>query len=192
MDFYNYQQDLSKYYSGFNNVSIRYTPPMTMHQVVVFIVVVLSMFILLLTVGVLFCFQLFYAMGNRTTIETFELEAINSLVKRKCIPDCKYPYDLGILPNLKAILGRNILLWWVPAKVGGNGTKYPVNESGTVPWPPREYYLQMKYPAGKNNAHNNDVVVDKHEMSSTDYDSLESDSDDEIPLQHHKDNLKAK
>ena len=50
LDFYNYQQDLSKYYAGNSGWKIRYTPPMTLNQVVVFIVVVLIMFILLLII----------------------------------------------------------------------------------------------------------------------------------------------
>ena len=203
MDFYNYQKDLSQYYSGSTYVKVRFTPPMTFHQVIAFIVIVLAMFLLLLTVGVLFCFQLYYAISNRTTIETFELEAINSLVKRKDIPECEFPYDIGIVNNLKAMLGANYWLWWAPLRNTTNGYKYQVSKSGTIPWPPREYYLQLKYPTGKGpkpgpnlnqsiSTHDEQELL-QHEMSSTDYDSLESDTDDDdVPLQQRKDHLKAK
>ena len=35
-------------------------------------------------------------------------------------------YSLGVVANLREILGRNILLWFTPGcKITGDGTRYP-------------------------------------------------------------------
>jgi hypothetical protein len=152
-DIYLYQQDLIKYYSG--NVAqsaswIRYTPMFTDIQIIMTIIVVIILFALLFTVGMLFVWQLFYMMRNVTTIESFENQSIESLQNAGVIPkDIIYPYDLGFFGNAREILGNFWYLWFLPLPPRGDGISFKTNSKTPVQWPPREYYLHKKYPKGK-------------------------------------------
>lgn len=83
---------------------------------------------------------------NTTTIEGWEKDKVAILKRRgkirevrlfsRWIPfarsmliSCvqyKYPYHLGVVANVKSVLGENPLLWCWPQKVGGNGLRYTV------------------------------------------------------------------
>lgn len=39
----------------------------------------------------------------------------------------KFPYDLGVLKNLKRVFGENIMLWLIPRKANGNGYIFSSN-----------------------------------------------------------------
>jgi palmitoyltransferase len=214
------------YFSGKHPGStgwIRYTPPMTGFEIMVFLVVVVTKFLLLFTVGILCVWQLFYAGYNTTTIESFENNTIDDMKRRKQIPNNTiYPFDLGVVNNFRCILGKNMLSWLVPQSMTGDGVTFEVRADGTIPWPPREYYLHKKYPGGKKHMKHNPLVQKDKEgylvkqlsaedrerllnknyedadsqdyVSSTDYDSLESDEeidDDDQPLYERKKHLKS-
>ncbi|KAJ3021938.1 UNVERIFIED_CONTAM: Palmitoyltransferase, partial [Siphonaria sp. JEL0065] len=132
---------------------------------VVMVLDILVLFILLLTVGILSLWQLYYAACNTTTIESLENEKIDKLVKKGVISSSKrYPYDLGSsLENIKTVLGPRVLFWWIPCLPTGDGLSFPINpallkdalvtgeddndqEEVDLSWPPQEYY---DYKAGK-------------------------------------------
>ncbi|KAJ3417017.1 hypothetical protein HDV05_007499 [Chytridiales sp. JEL 0842] len=123
-----------------------FTPPASNTEVLFIIIDSVLLFILLFTVGVLSGFQLYYTMSNTTTIESSENTKIDELVRRKKISSVeRYPYDLGVTENLKAVLGRRVWLWWLPQRAEGDGIHFKVNPelaaSGKeITWPPMEYY----------------------------------------------------
>jgi len=59
---------------------------------------------------------------NKTTIEHYE--GVRSRYNN--IPTVfEHPYSLGLQANLREILGRNVLLWFVPGcKISGDGTRF--------------------------------------------------------------------
>ncbi|KAJ3384165.1 Palmitoyltransferase [Entophlyctis sp. JEL0112] len=116
--------------------------------------------ILLLTVGILGLWQLYYVASNTTTIESLENEKIEKLLRKGIIySSCEtYPYDLGSwLTNVKTVLGPSVSLWWLPLQgVQGDGISFPINPSvltgrtvDEIEWPPAQYY---DYKAGRIDA----------------------------------------
>ena len=190
-------------------------------QLISLIVVIILCFFLIITVGILFIWHLYYIAQNITTIEDHENSSIEKLKRRGIIPkDIIYPYDLGVWNNFKQVFGDKWYLWCLPIKGSGDGLHYQVKEK--ITWPPRQYYIYKKYPQGKLSRKDRednkqrglvrrdsegyivkqltaqdresllqDLVekVPLNYVSSTDYDSLESeekeegllaDSDDEV------------
>ena len=97
---------------------------------VVFIVMngILSFFVFIAVV-LMFAFQTYYVMHNTTNIEILEIERANKAFQKGDITaeEAHFPFDMGRLDNLKAVLGGNIILWMFPQKIKGNGIEYPLN-----------------------------------------------------------------
>ncbi|KAJ3247524.1 Palmitoyltransferase [Chytriomyces hyalinus] len=106
-----------------------YAPAPSNLALVIMIVNVIILVILLLTVGILSLWQLYYIASNTTTIESLENDKIDSLVRKGVISSTKrYPYDLGsALENMKTVLGPRVLFWWVPLPMRGDGVRFSVN-----------------------------------------------------------------
>ncbi|KAJ3195545.1 Palmitoyltransferase [Irineochytrium annulatum] len=111
------------------------------------IINLILLFLLTFTVGLLSLWQLYFSASNTTTIENSENNKIDDLVRMgKISSDSRYPYDLGWFRNLQAVLGKNVLLWWMPQAAEGDGIHYAVNpkldggEEKRITWPPAEYY----------------------------------------------------
>jgi len=55
----------------------------------------------------------------------------------------KFPYNLGLIANIKSVLGNNPLLWCWPSEIKSDGLLFPVSggesESGDI-WPPQDPY----------------------------------------------------
>ncbi|KAI8930030.1 DHHC palmitoyltransferase-domain-containing protein [Entophlyctis helioformis] len=155
-DLMKYQKALVEYYSPENSGASYlgrnlkfYTPPADEMEILFMIFNLFILFALLLTVGILCVYQLFYVAGNVTTIESMENNKIEDLIRRGKVPaDRKYPYDLGVMRNFQMVFGERWYLWWLPAAAPGDGLRFDVTETGHA-WPPREYYLARKYPYGK-------------------------------------------
>lgn len=77
---------------------------------------------LALAIGGLFAWHVRLVINNKTTIEHYE--GVRS--KFNNIPTVvEHPYSLGLLANLREILGRNVLLWlWPGCKISGDGTRF--------------------------------------------------------------------
>ncbi|GAA6052390.1 hypothetical protein JCM3770_000219 [Rhodotorula araucariae] len=96
----------------------------------------------LLAVGVFSLYHLWSVLVNTTTIEGWEKDKAASLKRRGKIREYRYPYHLGYLANVRAILGRNPLLWCWPQRAPGDGLSYPIaagtDEKDQLSWPPRD------------------------------------------------------
>lgn len=146
-----YHTDLAEYYrSGFNASELRFTPPVTDVAILLVFNVVL-LISLLLMVGGLSAFQLYYVAGNTTTIESFENDKVRTLHQQGKISNPgAYPYDLGYFKNFCMIFGPRWYLWWVPFGAFGDGIHFKTaDNSKRSSWPPRNYYLFKKYPYGR-------------------------------------------
>ncbi|TPX63710.1 hypothetical protein SpCBS45565_g06418 [Spizellomyces sp. 'palustris'] len=162
-DLIHYQNQMETAYSTFHDKrpsAYFYTPPPEGPEIVFLIINLLVLFLLLLTVGLLSLWQLYYAWQNVTTIESFENAKIEELVRRGKIASedvSAYPYDLGGYRNLQSVLGKRWWLWWVPQPTPGDGIHHQVNstalrrvaEGHPIQWPPRAYFAYKKYPHGK-------------------------------------------
>ncbi|CAG8550940.1 3858_t:CDS:2 [Ambispora gerdemannii] len=63
-------------------------------------------------VGPLSLYHFYCVCSNMSTIESWEKEKVATMVRRGKIKEIKYPYDIGILANIKSILGDNPILWY--------------------------------------------------------------------------------
>lgn len=90
-------------------------PAVSTFEIVVLVVDFILLCFILLSVGILAIYQLVYVCTNTTTIESWEKQRLGSMIKQGLLPrNTRYPYDLGVLRNLKSIFGDNILLWLWP------------------------------------------------------------------------------
>ncbi|BGP38603.1 Palmitoyltransferase [Rhodotorula kratochvilovae] len=96
----------------------------------------------IIAVGVFSLYHLWSVLVNTTTIEGWEKDKAASLKRRGKIREYRYPYHLGYLSNIRAVLGRNPLLWCWPQRAVGDGLSYPVAagtaEKDQLAWPPRD------------------------------------------------------
>jgi hypothetical protein len=109
----------------------------------------------LIAVGVFSLFHLWSIVTNTTTIEGWEKDKVASLKRRGKIREVRfppflfhsaiesylpslsqyrYPYNLGVLPNLKAVLGKNTFLWCWPQSAPGSGLSYPTATGTSKPY----------------------------------------------------------
>ncbi|WWC89794.1 uncharacterized protein L201_004720 [Kwoniella dendrophila CBS 6074] len=94
-------------------------------------------------VGMFSVYHLYLACGNSTTIEGWEKDKVATLVRRGKIKEIKYPYNIGLISNVKSVLGPNPLLWLWPQRMRGDGLSFPVNPDAGDPdvqysWPPQD------------------------------------------------------
>ncbi|GJN87395.1 hypothetical protein Rhopal_000344-T1 [Rhodotorula paludigena] len=80
----------------------------------------------IIAVGVFSLYHLWSLLVNTTTIEGWEKDKAASLMRRGKIREYRYPYHLGYLTNVRAVLGSNPLLYGWPQRAQGNGLSYPV------------------------------------------------------------------
>ncbi|CCG81012.1 DHHC zinc finger membrane protein [Taphrina deformans PYCC 5710] len=88
-------------------------------------------------------YQLWCAIENITTIESWNKSRVEALIRKKKIVPIDFPYDLyTIKENLREIMGHhNPLLWlWPPSGATGTGHEFPVNEDADLSrtWPPKD------------------------------------------------------
>ncbi|KAJ3277359.1 Palmitoyltransferase [Borealophlyctis nickersoniae] len=135
-----------------------YTPLPTTSEVIIMIINLLILFLLVLFVGILSVWQFLYTARNVTTIESFENSKIDDLVRKGKIPrGTMYPYDLGVVRNLKTVLGPWVWAWFIPQPMRGDGLSFEVSEKAQaaakekgvpIEWPPRGYLAYRKNPYG--------------------------------------------
>jgi len=85
---------------------------------------------LLLSIGMLFWWQIWLISQNKTSIEHFQArkkkrEAEKQGIKKIAVD---HPYHLGFISNLKATLGNNIWMWPFPTVLPGSGLEFPVSK----------------------------------------------------------------
>ncbi|BGP54356.1 Palmitoyltransferase [Rhodotorula sphaerocarpa] len=104
----------------------------------------------ILAVGIFSLFHLWAVLTNTSTIESWEKDRAHSLKRRGKIPEYTYPYHIGYVRNIQAVLGTNPILWLWPQKTPGDGLIFPV-ATGTslaqqLEWPPRDEFAPRKRP----------------------------------------------
>ncbi|KAF9647436.1 zf-DHHC-domain-containing protein [Thelephora ganbajun] len=99
----------------------------------------------LAAVGAFSLYHLHCLLGNSTTIEGWEKDKVAKLVRRGEIREIKFPYNLGMMKNVKAILGPNPLLWCWPTVPPGDGLSFEIVQDGeyTGQWPPEDPATRM-------------------------------------------------
>lgn len=128
---------------GFN-YSVVY--PYSTTELVLFCIVAIVLLLLLISVGILTCYQLYYISQGQTTIENFELDKLADLVHKDYITPEKaiFPFNNGVYANFKEMFGDNPLFWMIPKRATGNGIHFQINKhyelKPVVVWPPMEYY----------------------------------------------------
>ncbi|CAO3634918.1 unnamed protein product [Cunninghamella blakesleeana] len=83
--------------------------------------------LVLIGISILSAYHIYCITTNTTTIEGWEKGKKLTLKSMGTVHDVAYPYDQGILNNLKSVLGRQPLLWFWPRQMEGNGLTFPVN-----------------------------------------------------------------
>lgn len=110
---------------------------------IVFLVIDLVLdIVVLMCVGVLSAYHIYCTTRNQSTIEGWERSKVKTLIERGKIPPTSYPFGVGILKNIKSVLGNNPLLWLWPQKMPSDGLHFPVCEGidprAAYVWPPRD------------------------------------------------------
>eukprot|EP00158_Paraphelidium_tribonemae_P006997 Partr_v1_DN28065_c1_g1_i1_m56739 putative Zinc finger, DHHC-type containing 6 len=95
--------------------------------------------IVVISVGILTLYHIYYAATNVTTLESFENDRIFSQARRAKNP-VVYPYNLGVCQNIKEVLGDRFYLWlWPLQPPRGDGFTYRVRDDllgEAREWPP--------------------------------------------------------
>ncbi|GAB5592113.1 Palmitoyltransferase [Umbelopsis nana] len=118
-----------------------YAEPSTTEIVFLVVNFVLDI-VVLMCVGVLSCYHIYCVAKNQSTIESWERSKVEGLIRRGKIPPTRYPFSIGIVKNIKSVLGPNPLLWLWPQGMPSDGLNFPVSK-GIDPrsayiWPPRD------------------------------------------------------
>ncbi|KAK3837209.1 MAG: zf-DHHC-domain-containing protein, partial [Linnemannia elongata] len=82
----------------------------------------------LLAVGILCIYHLWCLITNTSTIEVWEQEKVEAMVKKGKLRKAKFPYDVGCLRNYRQILGESMFLWLWPQPMQGSGTEFEVTD----------------------------------------------------------------
>ncbi|KAG0370612.1 DHHC palmitoyltransferase-domain-containing protein [Gamsiella multidivaricata] len=100
----------------------------------------------LLAVGFLTIYHLWSMISNTSTIEVWEQEKVDAMIKKGKIRKVKYPYDVGCLRNYRQVLGESTWFWLWPQSMVGSGTEFDViqDKDAALIWPPREYQTSKK------------------------------------------------
>ena len=95
-------------------------------QLVLFVIDFVLSIILVLSIGILTLFQLYLISSNMTNIESNQNDKVINNIRRGNISadEGQYPYDLGLIENLKVSLGNSCILWGLPFKNAGNGINF--------------------------------------------------------------------
>ncbi|KAF9580752.1 Palmitoyltransferase, partial [Lunasporangiospora selenospora] len=96
----------------------------------------------LIAVGILCIYHLWSMISNTSTIEVWEREKVDAMIKKGKMQKVKYPYDVGCVKNYKQVLGHKPWLWFLwPHPLVDSGTEFEViqDKHAAKIWPPREY-----------------------------------------------------
>ncbi|KAI8338037.1 DHHC palmitoyltransferase-domain-containing protein [Chlamydoabsidia padenii] len=83
--------------------------------------------LVIIGVAILSGYHVYCITTNTTTIEGWEKGKSLTLKSMGTVHDVLYPYDQGVLNNIKCVLGNQPLLWLWPRQMQGSGFSFPVN-----------------------------------------------------------------
>ncbi|KAF9977916.1 Palmitoyltransferase [Actinomortierella ambigua] len=101
----------------------------------------------LLAVGSLCVYHLWSLINNTSTIEVWEIEKVEKMIKAGKMRKTKFPYDLGCKRNYRQVLGPRLWMCLWPQKMHGTGLEYEVMDDklAATLWPPREYQTSKRH-----------------------------------------------
>ena len=108
-------------------------------QLILIVTDIIQSLLLLFTVGILTIWQLYLLAFNMTSIEYEEYYDVKKNLHNNFI----FPYELGIVNNIKTLFGTNVLLWIFPIHPTGEGVEFVTINA--LDWPPIEYKKAYKY-----------------------------------------------
>lgn len=81
-----------------------------------------------LLVGGFSCYHFYCIATNQTTIESWEKDRVQTMIRRGKIRKVRYPYHLGTWHNVVSMLGSNPFLWCLPLRTipDADGLTYDV------------------------------------------------------------------
>ena len=170
------------------NVDFYYTRPSTTEMVFIVLNYLMSLPVFLLVLFIALQ-HTWYMAGNMTTIESWEIDRMSTMVRRGVIPYMRYPFDIGFWGNVTAVLGPNPFTWMLPKPLPGDGLRYPtcVPDPAQYLWPPKD--PRTKVPVLHDARRNAYPGVRQRTWNSvdplSDHDSYESDENGgiaEIPI----------
>ncbi|KAF9282481.1 Palmitoyltransferase [Mortierella alpina] len=120
----------------------------------------------LLAVGILCIYHLWSMASNTSTIEVWEQEKVEAMIKKGKLRMTKFPYDVGCFRNYRQVLGPRIWFWLWPQQMAGSGTEFDVmdDKDAALIWPPREYQTSKRQDR---------TVVSEYTSSSINYRQLQ-------------------
>ncbi|KAG0143977.1 hypothetical protein CROQUDRAFT_660498 [Cronartium quercuum f. sp. fusiforme G11] len=123
-----------------------YGPPPTTTEMLFLITNYVACLPVIIAVGVFSLYHLWSLINNTTSIEIWEKEKAQDLRRKGKINQFTYPFSLGVIRNIQAVLGKNPLFWLVPQRMTGNGLFFPT-APGLDPleqylWPPRDLFTR--------------------------------------------------
>ncbi|CAO3684989.1 unnamed protein product [Rhizopus stolonifer] len=83
--------------------------------------------LIMVALGILTGYHTYCITTNTTTIEAWEKGRSLTFKGMGQIKNVKKPYDQGLYRNLKVVLGRYPLLWFLPISMVGTGIDFPIN-----------------------------------------------------------------
>ncbi|KAF9950706.1 Palmitoyltransferase [Mortierella alpina] len=100
----------------------------------------------LLAVGILCIYHLWSMASNTSTIEVWEQEKVEAMIKKGKLRMTKFPYDVGCFRNYRQVLGPSLWFWLWPQQMAGSGTEFDVmdDKDAALIWPPREYQTSKR------------------------------------------------
>ncbi|KAF7727815.1 Palmitoyltransferase [Apophysomyces ossiformis] len=83
--------------------------------------------LVMVAVGILSGYHVYCVTTNTTTIEGWEKGRSLTMRSMGKIQNVKYPYDHGMMNNLRTVLGPQPLWWFWPQRMTGTGLDFPIN-----------------------------------------------------------------
>ncbi|KAI8338467.1 DHHC palmitoyltransferase-domain-containing protein [Chlamydoabsidia padenii] len=83
--------------------------------------------VIIIGVAILSGYHVYCIATNTTTIEGWEKGKSLTLKSMGTVRDVMYPYDQGVMNNIKFVLGRQPLFWFWPRQMEGSGLSFPIN-----------------------------------------------------------------
>ncbi|ORZ10242.1 DHHC palmitoyltransferase-domain-containing protein [Absidia repens] len=109
------------------NQIIHHSSPTTPTELGLLAINLLFCIIIIIGVAILSGYHVYCITTNTTTIEGWEKGRSLTLKSMGTVHDVMYPYDQGVMNNIKFVLGRQPLLWFWPRQMEGSGLSFPIN-----------------------------------------------------------------
>jgi hypothetical protein len=154
--------------------TIAYAPNPDLKELILIVINLVILFILLVAVGSLAVYQLYLALYNMTTVETYEYDSLNNMHIT-----AEFPWNIGAYRNYQSLFGRSWLFWWAPKRAMTDGINWEKNEKSEDEWPPKEYYIKKGHKSRDSEMLIKELTPEEREALVCESDASYYSSDDE-------------